>query len=292
MAKPKTTIQNEVSGGGQPGWIVTYADLMTLLMCFFVLMLSFSEMDVAKFKQLSGSMKDAFGVQADIEARNIPKGTSVIAKEFSPGRPEPTAMDTIRQFTRNANRSTLDVGQGTTGKQEKMIKLADKHAGLLKEKLRKEIEEGTIHVRREGTNVIIQILERDSFASGSASLHSNFLPTLSKIGNLLNTMTGAIKVSGHTDNVPINTSQYRSNWDLSSARAATVIHILRSAGIDDARIMLSAHADTQPRAPNDTPENRAINRRIDITLLANRETHSSSWIDAPEDESLNMPDTQ
>ena len=72
---------------------MTFADLMTLLMCFFVLLLSFSEMDVAKFKQLSGSMKDAFGVQAEVEVETIPKGTSVIAQEFSPGKPEPTALE-------------------------------------------------------------------------------------------------------------------------------------------------------------------------------------------------------
>lgn len=292
MVKSTIAIKQEESGGGQPSWIMTYADLMTLLMCFFVLMLSFSEMDVAKFKQLAGSMKDAFGVQADIDVRTIPKGTSVIAQEFSPGRPQPTAMDTIRQFTRDSTKSTLDVGQGTTGKQAKMIKLAKQHVGLLKEKLRNEIEEGTIHVRRENTNVIIQILERDSFASGSALLHNGFLPTLSKIGDLLNSMSGAVTVSGHTDNMPINTTQYRSNWDLSSARAATVIHRLRSAGIDDERILLSAHADTQPRAPNDTPTNRALNRRIDITLLANRETHHSSWIDGKKDESQKIQNTQ
>ena len=87
---------------------MTFADLMTLLMCFFVLLLSFSEMDVAKFKQLSGSMKEAFGVQSEIEVRTIPKGTSVVAQEFSPGKPEPTAINQIRQFTIDSNRNTLD----------------------------------------------------------------------------------------------------------------------------------------------------------------------------------------
>jgi chemotaxis protein MotB len=75
---------------GVPAWVMTFADLMTLLMCFFVLLLAFSEMDVMKFKQLSGSMKNAFGVQAEIEVKSIPKGTSVIAQEFSPGRKGPS----------------------------------------------------------------------------------------------------------------------------------------------------------------------------------------------------------
>jgi chemotaxis protein MotB len=87
---------------GVPAWVMTFADLMTLLMCFFVLLLAFSEMDIAKFKQLSGSMKDAFGVQAEVEVRTIPKGTSVIAQEFSPGKPEQTPMNEVRQFTINS----------------------------------------------------------------------------------------------------------------------------------------------------------------------------------------------
>jgi len=95
---------------------------------------------------------------------------------------------------------------------------------------------------------------------------------------------GAITVSGHTDNVPIANSQYRSNWDLSAARAASVVFQLLDAGIEPARIMVSGHADTQPRAPNDTPENRALNRRVDIALITGQEVHGS-WTEleaAPE----------
>ena len=122
---PQDLEQNEGSGGGA-GWIMTFADLMTLLLCFFVLMLSFSEMDVAKFKQLMGSMREAFGVQADIEANVIPKGTSVVAQEFSPGRPDPTPIDSVRQFTTNANNNSLDVGGD--GAKYKWTKLAEEQA--------------------------------------------------------------------------------------------------------------------------------------------------------------------
>jgi chemotaxis protein MotB len=80
---------------GLAPWMATFADLMALLMCFFVLLLSFSEMDVLKFKQIAGSMKFAFGVQNKIEVKDIPKGTSVIAMEFRPGRPDLTPIDTI-----------------------------------------------------------------------------------------------------------------------------------------------------------------------------------------------------
>ena len=84
-----------------PGWVMTFADLMSLLMCFFVLLLSFAEMDIEKFKQLSGSMNSAFGVQREIEADQIPKGTSIIAREFSPGQPRQTITNEIRQESKD-----------------------------------------------------------------------------------------------------------------------------------------------------------------------------------------------
>lgn len=267
---------------------MTFADLMTLLMCFFVLLLSFSEMDVAKFKQMAGSMERAFGVQTEIDAKGIPRGTSIIAQEFSPGTPERTVMNSVRQYTVNSNQSTLDVGQRRGDQQEDgkgkgpeqsvsdAERLAEEQVERLREEFKFEIEQGTLLVRRERTDVIVQILEKDSFASGSSLLESDFAPTLQRMGAVLNTMVGAITVSGHTDNVPISTSQFRSNWDLSVMRATTVAHQLIAAGIAPERLLASGHADTQPRVPNDTPEHRALNRRIDITLITSKRQHGFS----------------
>ena len=93
---------------GLPAYMGTFADLMALLMCFFVLLLSFSEMDVQKYKQVAGSMAAAFGVQNQVKAKDIPKGTSVIAQEFSPGKPQPTLITAVNQQTIDSNRQTLD----------------------------------------------------------------------------------------------------------------------------------------------------------------------------------------
>ena len=84
------------------GWIMTFADLMSLLLCFFVLLLSFAEMDLNKFKAIAGSLKLAFGVQREVKAPGAPVGTSIIAQEFSPGRPQPTAINEVRRRERNA----------------------------------------------------------------------------------------------------------------------------------------------------------------------------------------------
>ena len=249
---------------GVPAWVMTFADLMTLLMCFFVLLLSFSEMDVAKFKELSGSMKDAFGVQTEIEVRTIPKGTSVIAREFSPGRPEPTAINSVRQFTIDSNRNTLDA----LDRELKEIEETRAHARRLRTALQEEISKGYVAIETEGMRVIIHIMEKASFESGLADVRSDFQPVLVKISGLIDNNSGDITVSGHTDDVPIANTRFRSNWELATSRAVSVAHeLLSESVIDPVRVQVTGHADTQPRAPNDTSEGRAKNRRVDISIV-------------------------
>jgi len=287
----------EDEAAGVPAWVMTFADLMTLLMCFFVLLLSFSEMDVAKFKELAGSVQNAFGVQTDVKVKNIPKGTSMIAREFSPGKPEPTVVNTVRQFTINANMNSLDLTERNKEKKKqeeqekkraKEIKEAEDTAKKLREALAKEIDEGKVLIRSEKAAVIVHILEKDSFASGEAELEPRFKPALLRVARIVATVNGAITISGHTDDVPISNIQFRSNWDLSAARAASVAHeLLAGAAIAPSRIMVSGHADTQPRVPNDSPANRAKNRRIDLTVLSSLTTHRA-W---PSEETTETTDS-
>jgi chemotaxis protein MotB len=273
--------EQEPARSSAPPWIVTFADLMVLLMCFFVLMLSFSDMDPAKFKQMSGSMQQAFGVQTEVTATDLPKGTSLDAKEFSPAVPEPTDQHEVRQHTVDSDLNTLDLGlQQRLRELKAQEEAADQQAQQLRAIFRQEIDDGKLLIRQDGTNVTIQLLEKDSFPSGSANLETSSVETLAKVGNLVSAMTGAITVSGHTDNVPVRPGgAYRSNWDLSAARAASVGHELLAAGLEPARLMVTGHADTQPRAANDSPANRALNRRVDITF-ANGRDRPSRWEDA------------
>jgi chemotaxis protein MotB len=253
---------------GVPAWVMTFADLMTLLMCFFVLLLAFSEMDAAKFKQLSGSMKDAFGVQAEIEVRTIPKGTSVVAQEFSPGRPDPTALPQVRQFTIDSNRNTLDALE----REAKEIEETRKHARRLRLALKEELEKGSVSIQTEGMKVIVHIMENASFDSGMADLRRSFLPALGKIAELIDDNSGEVTISGHTDNVPISNERFRSNWDLSTSRAVSVAHeLLQISKLSPANIIVTGHADTRPRASNDSVENRAKNRRVDIAIVRGKE---------------------
>lgn len=261
---------------GAPAWFVTFADLMVLLMCFFVLMLSFSEMDVNKFKLLSGSMTAAFGVQTDVDVRDVPKGTSTIASEFSPGTPDPTAVDDVRQHTIDSDLNTLDLGLEQRLRELKdRERVAEEQSQRLRDVFRQEIEAGRILIRRDSTDVVIQLLEKDSFDSGRSELDPAALEALANIGTVVASMAGAITISGHTDDVPITSGAYRSNWELSAARAASVAHELLTAGVAPERLMVSGHAATQPRAPNDTPANRALNRRVDITFVNGKDRHGA-----------------
>jgi chemotaxis protein MotB len=267
---------------GSPPWLITFADLMVLLMCFFVLMLSFSEMDPEKFKVMSGSLNEAFGVQTEITATDLPKGTSLEAQEFSPAVPEPTDQNAVRQHTVDSDLNTLDLGLEMRLRELKaQEEAAESQAAQLRAMFRQEIDDGRLLIRQDGSNVVIQLLEKDSFPSGSAALEPSSLEALAKVGALVAEMTGAITVSGHTDNVPIKSGgQYRSNWELSAARAASVAHELLAAGLAPERLMVSGHADTQPRVANDSPANRAMNRRVDITF-ANGRDRPGERTDAP-----------
>ncbi|MEM7451059.1 MAG: flagellar motor protein MotB, partial [Pseudomonadota bacterium] len=180
-------------GGGVPAWVMTFADLMTLLMCFFVLLLAFSEMDAQKFKELSGSVKNAFGVQAEIEARTIPKGTSVIAREFSPGKPQPTLINDVRQFTIDSNQNTLEFDEEEDNDE------LEREAERIRRALEAEIQDGALAVVTEQDKVVIHILEKASFGSGDATVRQTFKPTLNKIAKLLTSSNGRIDVAGHTD---------------------------------------------------------------------------------------------
>ncbi len=268
---------------GAPAWVMTFADLMSLLMCFFVLLLSFSEMDVNKYKQIAGSMREAFGVQKSIKVKGIPRGINVIAREFSPGRPDPTPIKVIEQHTRDVLKDFLDLDRDKGNQKDKReLRQRDpleeqrareqgklmKAAARITAALKEEMERGTVDVETRGDRVVIRIREKASFPSGRAEVKPEFRPILARIGQILQDTDGQIIVAGHTDNVPIHTRRFRSNWELSASRAVSVVHELqRVARIDARRIAIEGRGETQPVAPNDSAENRARNRRVEIVVL-------------------------
>ncbi len=301
---------------GIPAWVLTFADLMSLLMCFFVLLLSFAEMDVQKFKQIAGSLKVAFGVQRDIKAVEIPKGVNIVAREFSPAPPQPTVINEVKQVTSDDTQQELklinkleqlqdeskelkdkmenmseavaeaeglkkqlskveaeivEVEQELSELQQKMDQLQEnkikEKADALSAALEQEIEAEMIDVEAKDDSIVIRIRDKGSFSAGSARLTDDFIEILEIIAKELSSTQGNIIVAGHTDDIPINTAQFRSNWALSSARAVAVTHELL---LDDrllkSRFSIQGFADARPLVDNDTPDKRAKNRRVEIII--------------------------
>ena len=301
---------------GIPAWVLTFADLMSLLMCFFVLLLSFAEMDVQKFKQIAGSLKVAFGVQRDIKAVEIPKGVNIVAKEFSPSPPQPTVINEVKQVTSDDTQQELklinklealqaeenvlkdkmenmseavaeaeglkkqlskveaeivEVEQELTELQQKMDQLQEnkikEKADALSAALEKEIAAEMIEVEAKDESIIIRIRDKGSFSAGSARLTDDFIEILEIIAEELSSTSGSIIVAGHTDDIPINTARFRSNWALSSARSVAVAHeLLLDNRLDKSRFSVQGFADARPLVDNETPENRAKNRRVEIII--------------------------
>ncbi len=296
---------------GLPPWMGTFADLMSLLMCFFVLLLSFSEMDVLKFKQIAGSMKFAFGVQNRLEVKDIPKGTSIIAQEFRPGRPQPTPIDVIMQQTMDITQQTLEFHDGDedraggtkrdagaltggqsaetstennqnsdsqTQQQQSQSQTSEQTKELaesIKNALQREIDQGAIEVENLGQQLVIRIREKGAFPEGSAFLQPKFRPLVRQIADLVKDVPGIVRVSGHTDNQKIDSELYRSSWDLSAQRAVSVAQEMEKVkGFSHQRLRVRGMADTEPLGPNDTEEHRARNRRVEISIMQGEPVYS------------------
>ncbi|MEJ2045669.1 MAG: flagellar motor protein MotB [Reinekea sp.] len=286
---------------GLPAWMATFSDLMALLMCFFVLLLSFSEMDALKFKRLAGSLRNAFGVQAEINVHDVPKGTSVIAQEFSPGRPEPTPLNEVRQDTISDLKDSLEVlcqdtftmqenAQGDTGQMSRQIVVPEgaldeqvrQEAEAIAEALAEEVAEGMLQIETVNQTIIIRVKEQ-SFGRGTDYVADEFLPVLDKVRELLVTTPGDIYVEGHTDNQPIATARFRNNWLLSASRALAVAEYLFIAPeMDENRFTIVGHGSSRPIDSNDTAEGRARNRRVEIIIRKDNPEYSGEVV--PEDQ--------
>ena len=220
--------------GGSPAWITTFADLMSLLMCFFVMLLSMSSLEMTTYKEMVQSMKEGFGLSSGDVIENVS------AEEI---------VDEAAVLQAAAKMKTR------------------KDAANLREVLRDEVQDGLVEVEEGDQLITIQILQAGSFSAGSADLKDSFGEVAERIRGAIKGITGAISITGHTDDSPISTQRFRSNWELSSARAYSVMHALfQGQELDETRFVLRGLAETRPRVPNDSPANRAKNRRVEIVI--------------------------
>lgn len=234
-------------GAGIPPWMATFADLMALMMCFFVLLYSFSYVDEVKYKMVVASMAKGFG--------QTPTATrSQTSSSIGPPSLVPNSM---KQSTRARPMNRREAAQDTKTLRRK-----------IQEQLHDEIAKGNLSVETAGNNVVIRFPEEIAFPPGSDIISEEILPILRRVTEALSKEPGTIQVSGHTDDRPINTGKFKSNWELSTNRAVSIIHLIEDLGtVDSSKLTAVGYADTRPIFPNDTPEGRSRNRRVEITII-------------------------
>jgi chemotaxis protein MotB len=252
---------------GAPAWVVTFGDLMSLLLCFFVLLLSFSELDKAKYKEVAGSLAKAFGVQRKVKAFQAPKGIKMIAKDFDQ---ELVPSKIQEEFV--AMQERLEVGRQL--KEEIENRFRD-----LKDLIQVEVGE---------RQVAIRLMGETAFDSGRADIKVQMMPLLVKIGSVLQGTRGDIVIAGHTDNVPVIGGPYGSNLKLSIARAATVAeYLLAKSAIRPERVATMGFGKYRPLDSNASSEGRKRNRRVEIILQAPALESDSPTTPSPEKPLLN-----
>ncbi len=215
-------------------WLVSYADFITLLFAFFVVMYAISSVNVGKYKVFSNSLISAFN------SSNSPMQTDV----------PPPIIDRRQAAMRR--------------EKDRMTKIARD----LKKILAPLVQEGKVRVIQNSKGVSVEINASVLFAPGEARLSQESDQALKVVALLLQADTHDIQVEGHTDNVPIKTPQFASNWELSAARASSVVRLFIDSGISEKRLTAIGHAANIEVAGNDSPEGRARNRRVAVTILS------------------------
>jgi chemotaxis protein MotB len=239
-------------------WLLTYADLITLMMVFFVVMYSMARTDTAKFAALSASLSSAF---------HSPTGTPVplVGGGGKKGK-EPT--------TRLQKTPKVPVeGSGAQGGKS-LTPAIEKLQTEFMELVKKENLENSITISTSpgGTKLFVRMSDSLLFEPGNATPTAASLPLLGKVAALIGESKKPVRVEGHTDNVPIHTARYPSNWELSTERASSVIsYLIDQNKLSPELLSASGYSEYRPVAPNDTPENRAKNRRVEFVILDENE---------------------
>jgi chemotaxis protein MotB len=225
-------------------------------------------MDANKLKKVSESLEAAFGVQREVPASEIPMGTSIIAQHFSPAMTTPTLLEEVKQSITAPSESKEKGSIDKIKKEivEKAIEEVKTQTEAIKKSLSGEISKGLVAVGTDELKIIIRINDKGTFKSGTAELKIGFKPVMQKITQAVLESKGTVMVSGHTDDIPISTDWFRSNWELSSSRAVSVAQFMLTKKLNPERVIVQGYADTHPLVPNTSRKNRSKNRRVEIIL--------------------------
>ncbi len=277
-------------------WLVSYADFITLLFAFFVVMYAVSSVNEGKYRVLSDSMIAAFRSPTKsimpIQIGNIVKSPSGSAVELPP-----MAQNRLIEATRKKPRSgDGSNGSGNNGGDGASKEALHQMANELAQAFKPLIAENLVSIREGPLWLELEIRSAVLFDSGYAEVRTDALPIVDRVVDILSTVPNAVRVEGYTDNVPISTSQFRSNWDLSAARSGSMVHRLLERGIDPLRLSLAGYGEYRPIADNASEDGRTRNRRVVLVVLATpdastaREQSLTLTRQGPDDVGLRVPE--
>ncbi|PRO65412.1 flagellar motor protein MotS [Alkalicoccus urumqiensis] len=235
---------------GAPKWYVTFSDMMTLILVFFILLFSMSVVDAQKFRAIADSFQD----------RAVFDGfPSIVPFE------EPAEERDVDENPFESQEDPFEEVQNM--EEEQMNEQLDELLVEVNEYLEENEYTEEITATRDDRGVVLVLQEQALFETASADLTGGAQPFLDKVGELLTTLPNMVRVEGHTDNRPINTAQFPSNWELSGSRASSVIrYLIDSDSLDEERFVAAGYGDTRPVAPNTTADNLQQNRRVVIII--------------------------
>ena len=223
-------------------WLISYADFITLLFAFFVVMYAISIVNEGKYAVLSDALGDAFGGRGAATQVN-------------------TNVEPVLPLSHLINRRRNEAARR---EQERMGVMARE----LSATLLPLVKSGQVRVTQNARGISVEINASVLFAQGEATLQQEAREVLGAVAGLLKDAPQRIDVEGHTDNLPITNERFASNWELSAVRAASVVRLFIESGVQDLRLSAIGHGATRPVAPNDTPANQARNRRVAVMILA------------------------
>ncbi len=251
-------------------WLVSYADFITLLFAFFVVMYSISSVNEGKYRVLSDSISSAFN----------PSAAGLPIKLNNPLKPPIVSRSAIPSLE-SGNTQNLSVYGGVEASREDKINLR-KIASRISKDLSPLIDNKMVKVKKNDLWIEIEIKSSILFSSGSAVLQAKARPVLRDIAKVLSDFSNSIQVEGFTDNVPINTEYFKSNWELSASRAANVVHLFSRSGVKPSRLSAVGYGEFKPVANNLTVKGRQANRRVKIIVLSDaiaRRTNRSEQLE-------------
>ncbi|WP_188206448.1 flagellar motor protein MotS [Alkalibacillus aidingensis] len=238
-----------------PVWMVTYSDMVTLILVFFILLFSMSQIDAVKFNAVAESYRDNVIFDFLPSAVPLENPTDHEDQEDNGG---------LLDEEDYADLSDEELAEEIAEDQENLEELHDEIQDYLDEHELNDVVSAT----RTERGIVLVLEERVLFESGRASLIDDFLPFLDKVAVLLDNIPNDINVEGHTDDVPMNSYRYPSNWELSTARASSVLrYFVEEQGLDPTRFKATGYGEYRPVAENDSAENRQKNRRVEIIIL-------------------------